>query len=109
MKPGGRDENTAILERIAQGIERLAEDPVVEMEVGPAVCPHCNKFNPVVTTGEQGGTGHILEMFMAMECQECGGMFYGVPMQWQMHHDTESLRYALKERAAYVDSNGRRR
>jgi hypothetical protein len=104
----GRDENTILLERIAKGIEKLAEDPIVEMEVGPPVCPHCDRLNPRIATHEQGGTGQLYEMFVAMRCEECGGDFYGVPVQWEMHTDTETLRHALQERAGYVD-NGRRR
>jgi hypothetical protein len=106
----GRDENSILLERIAVAVERLAEDPVVEMEVGPPVCPYCQKFNPRVATQDAGGVGHILEVFLGMVCQECDQQFYAVPMQWSMQKTATTLRQAMEERAAYVDhDNGRRR
>jgi hypothetical protein len=107
VQPTYRENLIALLERIAGGIEKMAEDPVVEMEVGPPICPHCGRFNPSVTTDEQGGTGTIFEIYLEMVCNSCGNTIYGTPVQWSMHNDVAALRAELVERMDSVD-NGRR-
>lgn len=92
----------ALLERIALGIEKLAEDPIVEMEVAPPVCPHCGVFNPNVTTSDIGGTGRLAEFHVALTCEECGKPFWGTPVQWSMHLEMSTLRREILERAEYV-------
>jgi hypothetical protein len=113
MSEIGRDyrQHTALmdtLERIAAGIEKLAEEPVLEMEVAPPVCPHCGVFNPKISVADgMGGEGPLAEWFLEMTCQECGAQFYGAPVQWSMHRDTETLRHELHERAEYVRRSDR--
>jgi hypothetical protein len=109
MSEVGRDyrHQAAILDalnRIAKGVDRLAEDPVIEMEVGPPVCPHCGIFNPKVAYEDTAGEGQLYEFFMQFICGECDKPFAAVPVQWSMHTNPDSLRQELSERAEI--SNG---
>jgi len=100
----GREvEALKFLERIAIATERMADDPVLEMEVGPPVCPNCGVLNPIVSTESEGGTGHLFEMFVKMHCNGCDTTFYGIPVQWSMHLETSTLRAELQERAKLID------
>lgn len=98
-----------ILERIAVGIERLAEDPVIQMETGPPVCPHCERVNPNVRVNESGGSGPLAEFVIQASCLHCGRTFYALPVQWQcaaqLSH-VEPLLQQLKELSGY-GNNGK--
>ena len=37
------------LDSISDSLEKMASDPQVEIEAGPALCPNCGQFNPTVT------------------------------------------------------------
>lgn len=97
-----------ILERIAAACERMAEDPVIQMETGPPVCPHCEKMNPVIRVEESGGTGLMAEFVIKAQCQSCGKLFYAIPLQF---HTTTRLTevpeilQARKEIAGYERNN----
>lgn len=71
-----------LLDRIASACERMAEDPVIQMETGPPVCPHCEKINPVIRVQESGGQGLMAEFVIKAQCQSCGNVFYAIPLQY---------------------------
>jgi hypothetical protein len=111
MMEVGRDyrHQAAILDalnRIAKGVDRLAEDPVIQMEIGPPVCPHCGVFNPKVAYEDAAGEGPLYEFFMAFICQECDTPFAAVPVQWSMHTHKDSLEQEIRERAENFNGNG---
>lgn len=97
-----QDHQLKLLERLTVAVERLADDPVIEMEVAPPVCPNCHLFNPTVATSEAAGTGPMVELYVEMKCQNCDTTFWGAPVQWSVHSDIENLRGELQERAEHV-------
>ena len=97
------------LNRIAVACERMAEDPVVEMETGPPACPHCDRMNPVIRVEESGGTGLMAEFVIQAKCEHCGNTFYALPLQYQTVGRLTQINEILearKELAGY-GSNGK--
>lgn len=72
-----------LLERIALGVERLGEDPVIQMETGPPNCPHCDTVNPIVAVRESEAAGPMAEFIIRATCENCGYEFYAMPLQWE--------------------------
>jgi NMD protein affecting ribosome stability and mRNA decay len=89
---------TELLERIAVGVEHLAEDPVVEIEAGPPVCPHCGRFNPEISVREVEAQGPIFEYVLVAHCNNCGQKFYAVPQTWVMFTRREEVEAEMNER-----------
>lgn len=90
-------ELTEILERIASGIEKLGEDPVIQMETAPPVCPHCETMNPDVGVEESGGTGPLGEFVIRCTCQKCHRVFYALPIQWACVPEISQLEEVLAQ------------
>ncbi len=88
-----------ILERIAVGIERLAEDPVIQVETGPPVCPHCEEMNPTIRVDESEATGKMAEFVIQAQCQHCGKVFYALPIHWASFKEISEVTQAVAERA----------
>jgi hypothetical protein len=85
---------------IREGIEKLASDPEVEIQAGPAMCPHCGKENPTVTILMDGeASGPLGEWVLMAECHHCNHTFYGLVESWSMFHTAESLRFEIEQRA----------
>jgi hypothetical protein len=99
----GRMEELA--ERATIALEALAQDPIIEIEAAPPICPHCGKMNPTITI-EEGGEGPLAEIFFAAKCGECNKGFFAVPVTWHMHTTLETIREEMKERAE-LQSNGK--
>jgi hypothetical protein len=95
-----------LLERIARGVERLAEDPVVEIESGPPICPHCNVFNPDVHVNADEGRGPLYEFFVIAECQNCQNTIYVLPIQWSIFASNKELEAALADRISEIEKGG---
>ena len=93
------------LERMAVAIEKLGEDPVIEMEAGPPICPHCQTHNPGVTVQEEESSGPLSEFLLVMKCHSCGADFYAVPFQWQMFTDLDSVREEMEARKNVSNGN----
>lgn len=79
-------------------MERLAEDPVVELETGPPVCPHCERVNPEIRVQEKETTGAMAEFLIRAHCQHCNNLFYGLPIHWLNFRDVDEVRIAIAER-----------
>lgn len=77
------DRMEELLDRIATACEKMATDPVIEMETGPPVCPACGRLNPVIRVDEKGGSGLMAEFVIRAQCTHCGETFYAVPLQFQ--------------------------
>lgn len=88
-----------LLERGVTALEKLSDDPVIHMETGPAVCPHCDKVNPVVRAEESDGTGLMAEIVYRMQCMNCSNVFYGVPLQWSTMTSLDQAADVIQERA----------
>lgn len=95
-----------LLERMTVAIERMAEDPVIQMETGPPVCPHCERMNPVIRVEESGGVGLMAEFVIKARCQHCNGTFYAIPLQFQTTvrlTEVPEILEARKELGGYGD------
>ncbi len=93
-----------LAEKGVEALERLAQDPVIEIEAAPPICPHCGKFNPNVSVDE-GTDGPIADCVIPVTCGDCGQSFYAMPITWHMHPTLSSVRLELEERAELI-SNG---
>jgi hypothetical protein len=71
-----------LIERGVSALERLAQDPVIEMETGPPVCPNCEKKNPKVRVSESEADGPLAEFVIKAFCMNCNKPFYAIPLQW---------------------------
>jgi hypothetical protein len=91
------EETMKLLERGVAALESLAQDPVIEMETGPPVCPHCNAMNPKVTVRDSEGQGFLIDFVIRAECQ-CGRVFYAMPIQWDTAGTLEETEQAISER-----------
>lgn len=98
------------LERIAVALERMLEEPAVEiMEPTPPICPYCNSINPVVTTEDSGGSGQISEFIIRGNCGNCGNIIFAVSNEWVLHPDSDSVQMhlnLLSERNERSGGNG---
>jgi hypothetical protein len=79
------------LERMADALEKLAADPDVEIDAGPAFCPHCGTLNPVVTVLNTDGAGNLEDFILVAECHECNHTMYGVVESWSMFNSHVAL------------------
>ena len=105
---GVEAEDRQLLERLTVAVERLAEDPVIHMETGPPVCPHCERINPSVHVDNVGGSGPLAEFVIRAKCDHCTKLFFAFPTQWQAISDLENVTKAIqahKELGGY-GSNG---
>jgi hypothetical protein len=108
MLEGRERDVMSLLIRATVALEKLAEEPIVEMEVGPPVCPHCNYLNPMVThEPSDGATGRLHEFFVPFSCGKCDQEFFAVPMQWSMHTDLTTLQLEIEGRERAEAQNGR--
>lgn len=100
-KPGDLKKQRDPLERMADALEKLTVEPEVEIELGPPLCPHCGKLNPMVTVPaqeEQGGP--LVELFHMMWCQHCEKGFYVVTESYSCHRDFTEAKAEIEERRA---------
>lgn len=89
-----------LLERIAKGVEDLAADPEIEIDSGPAVCPHCGAMNPVIHLApHEGGTGPLAEIVIFGQCGKCSNMMYAVVESYSMHKNRDDALREMRERA----------
>jgi hypothetical protein len=91
-------ETRELLERGVAAIERLAEDPVIEVETKPPVCPHCEKINPNVRVQESEAEGKLAEFVIQAQCLNCHKPFFAIPMQWEVATSGEEVRQMISER-----------
>lgn len=87
------------LDRIASGIEKLAEDPVIHVESGPPVCPSCGQDNPVIRSRESEATGKLGDFIIQATCLHCDNVFWALPLMWQVVSTIEEANDANTERA----------
>jgi hypothetical protein len=87
-----------LLERGVNALERLAEDPVIQIETGPPVCPFCDTMNPSVRVEESSSSGPLVEFVIQAHCLHCNQVFYAVPYQWVCTKTTEEAGEAIQEK-----------
>lgn len=88
-----------LLERGVAAIERLAQDPVIEIETKPPACPHCEKINPMVRIGvEEEAIGPMAEFVIKAQCLNCNKLFYALPDQWSTVASVAQAAQVMQER-----------
>lgn len=90
-------ELTEILTRLTEAVEKLGEDPVIQVETAPPVCPHCETMNPVISVDESGGTGLMAEFIIRCKCHKCNRIFYALPIQWRCVGEISQLEQVIAE------------
>jgi uncharacterized protein with PIN domain len=96
-----------LLERIAAGIEKIADEPILQTEGGPPVCPHCNSLNPRVSVAASDETsGPFVQFFVPMRCESCGKVFFAVPLEWASFTGIHEAREEIGRREAALNGNG---
>lgn len=88
-----------LLERGVIALEKLGEDPVIQMETGPPICPYCERVNPRVRQSESEADGKMAEIVYRFHCLNCNGVFYGIPLHWSMCQDVQQAEAVIRERA----------
>lgn len=88
-----------LLERGVLAFERMADDPVIQMETKPPVCPHCEKMNPSVRVQESEAEGKLAEFVIQAQCLYCHKPFFAIPVQWEVASSVEEVRQMISERA----------
>lgn len=66
------------LNRIADSLEKLVDEPLLQIEQPPIQCPHCGKVNPAVQIEESESQGKIDEYALEATCMNCGRPMFGV-------------------------------
>jgi len=87
-----------LLQRGVEALERLAEDPVIQVATSPPNCPHCERINPVIRVEESANTGSMAEFVIRAHCQHCNSIFYAVPLQWGTVRSLEEVKDVIAER-----------
>jgi hypothetical protein len=103
MEGLGRDERK-LLERGVTALEKLAEDPVLEIESGPPICPFCNNV-PEIEIAEDQGEGPLALYVIAPTCMHCKNRFYAVPIEWAIFTTIEDAQGELDKRAEVFGLN----
>lgn len=96
-----------LLERGVSALERLSEDPVIQMQVGPPVCPHCDKMNPMVQVKESEAEGPLGEFVIRATCMTCMNEFFALPAQWECARTKDQASQILMERLEINALNSR--
>jgi hypothetical protein len=98
------DQDTrTLLERGVSALERLASDPVIHVESGPPICPHCETMNPMVLVRETEERGKLAEFVITAMCLSCQKFFWAIP---QMMHTSKSQEEAQDVLAERLEAGG---
>jgi hypothetical protein len=87
------------LERGVTALEKLSEDPVIDVPVKPPVCPHCERMNPFVRVQESEANGPLFEFVIMCECLSCHNVFYAIAEGWNCIADISIVQQLISERA----------
>lgn len=97
-----------LLERGIAALESLAQDPVIQVETQPPVCPSCNEMNPVVQirADANDGEGPLANFILKATCLRCNNSLYMFPTQMECFSTIEEVVETAKERNAQRGFNG---
>lgn len=94
-----------LIERGVAALEKLAEDPQIEIEAGPPICPHCNTFNPEVATRDEEMSGPLHEFLLVVTCLNCHNRFYAIPLTWHCVKTHSEAEEEMRMRDERVNGN----
>lgn len=109
MKGGTMLDNDTreLLKRGVLALEHMAEDPVINMEIGIPACPHCDTINPIVMVRESEAAGKLAEVVFRATCQACHEQFIGMPVQWFCARNVEEAQEYRREHEMQAATMGR--
>jgi hypothetical protein len=90
-----------LLERMANALDKMSNDPEIEIEGGPPICANCGRMNPIVDLSPQpGGRGPLAEIAIEATCTHCGSLTIAIPESYSVHKSRESALKELREKVA---------
>jgi RNase P subunit RPR2 len=99
-------ETRELARRLVKAVENLAEDPEIQVEVHPPVCPHCEQINPAVKVRETEAEGQLAEFVIRAQCMNCGNEFYALPFQMDCVSSLVEAQELMQERMELGGYNG---
>jgi hypothetical protein len=93
-----------LLERAVTALEKLADDPVLEIESGPPLCPFCGNVADIKVQEDE-GEGSLALYVIRPECLNCNNKFYAVPIEWAIFSTNEEAEEELNKRAEVFGTN----
>lgn len=94
------------LERGIAALESLAQDPVIQVETMPPVCPHCEDMNPIVKVSDTEGQGPLAEIVIRGTCLRCRNEFIAIPVQYECVKTISDAVELMNERNEQRGFNG---
>ncbi len=89
-----------LLERMCVSLEKISNDPEIEIDAGPPLCPSCGTLNPKVRLPQtEGGTGPLGEIMIEAICASCSHTIYVVIESYSCHNDREKATLEAQGRA----------
>lgn len=86
-------------DRIATALEKLSEDPQVEIEAGPPICPNCGKFDPeILLPNQEAARGRMSELIVDCACAACGSPIYIITESYSVHRSRTTAVNEIQER-----------
>jgi hypothetical protein len=85
-----------LAERGTLALEKLAEEPTIEISGGPPECPHCGRLNPQVVILDNAGSGPLGDFVLHAHCGHCNGTFFGMVTGWTMFQNQQELNDAME-------------
>lgn len=97
------DEALQVGTRIADALDTLVNEPLVELRVAPPQCPYCGEINPTVKIMPHPDEvqGPMSDFLVEVMCTHCGKLSYSISAEWKMVPDQQSalqLGKAVSER-----------
>ena len=93
MKKGIRSVN-----KLSKNLERLVDEPMVEIESAPPKCPHCNIINPsIVMAPSDQIAGPVNEFILVGRCTNCQNDIFGIATGWLINSDQKTAIDNLKQ------------
>lgn len=85
------DEGILVGSRIAEALEKLVNEPLVEIKTPPPQCPHCGEINPDVNIYQiPEGAGKISTFLIQAKCMHCNRDIYCLSLEWSLQPDENS-------------------
>lgn len=92
--------------RLTDLIEKAIEQPAVEIEIPPPICPHCRTINPKITVAEAEATGNLAEFILLATCLKCKKRFYAFAIVWSTHKTHNEIKINVQTHLERVFGNG---
>jgi hypothetical protein len=101
------DEGISVATRIAESLEKLVNEPLIEITPPPPQCPNCGRINPEIQTEHKADTGNMMDFVLEATCLNCGKPLFAFPSNWVIEGSrTGAIAYGERMRQERENSNG---